>query len=164
MGPNRRLDARSVRRVGVPWGLSVALALMAGAPAAAAPLLLSDEALDSVVAGKLDMDVELSATADGASAMTSTTGSVAVGETTASRIVLDPTAPSEAQAKLLGASDVEVGIATADAQATGASHATCSASVAVSGADYVYTAQSQNFTAISATCSCTLVAVGFISH
>jgi hypothetical protein len=132
--------------------------------AQAAPMELSDEELDGVTAAGVHMDVELSAVADGPDAITSTQGSVMVGRTTALRVAFDQTAPPEAQAQLLGESAVEVGIATGKAVATGAIDRTCSAVANVAGADYVRITQTQNFTALTATCSCTAVAVGILTR
>ena len=87
-----------------------------------------------------------------------------IGHTTAARVELDPTAPAEAGARLLGMSDVEVGIAAGKADATGADHADCTANVAIEGSDYTLVKQTQNFTAIEATCNCTALAIGFLTH
>ena len=169
---NRRAAARSERVHGlVLAALAVLLLLTAcltGGRTEAAPrpppIVLGDEAMDSVSAGQVRMDLELAATANGTDAMTSTTGSVAIGHTTAVRVALDPSAPPEARARLLGTTDVEVGIAAGQAQAAGANHADCSANVAIEGGDYTAVKQVQNFTAVTATCSCTALAIGFLTH
>lgn len=128
------------------------------------PIVLKDEAMDSISAAQIRMQLELSANATGPAAMTSTNGSVVTGQTTALRIALDPTAPAEAQAKLLGVSSVDVGIAAGTAQASGADHVDCTANVAIEGGDYTFIQQTQNFTTISATCNCTALAIGFLTH
>ena len=130
----------------VDWG---------GARAAA---ILTEPELDAVNAGLLQIDLNLSASADGPSAVTSTQGSVAVGNTTIAHIVIDPSAPAPAQAHLLGLSQAEVGIAHGTADATG-SNATCAATVNVEGGDSVQTLQTSNITELSATCACTTFVV-----
>lgn len=131
-------------------------------PPTAAPTPLRDVALDAVTAGAVTMNLELSANADGPSAMTSTTGSVNIGRATALRVA--PADAAGTPARLLATMDVDVGVAIGKAQASGANDATCAANTAISGADYSYIAQSQNFTALAATCACTAMAVGFVTH
>jgi hypothetical protein len=126
--------------------------------------VLTDEQMDDVTAGKMSMDLELTANADGSSVMTSTQGTVQIGRTTALRIAVDDSAPPQARARLLGSSDVEVGIAAGKAEASGGRTATCGADASFAGADYTYINRSQNFTAVTATCSCTALAVGIVSH
>lgn len=132
--------------------------------AADGPLELDAGQLDGVTAAQIHMDLELSATAQGPTAMTSTQGSVLIGHTRAARVALDPSAPLQARARLLGESDVEVGIAAGKAEAAGANDATCAADAGVSGADYTFISKSQTFTALTATCSCTALAIGFLTH
>jgi hypothetical protein len=137
--------------------------LQAATPARALELLTDDQ-MDEVTAGRVTMDVELSANANGPSVITSTQGSVTVGQTTGLRIAVDDTAPPEARARLLGSANLEVGIAAGKADASGARDATCAADVGVSGADVTYIKQSHDFTAVTATCSCTALAVGILAH
>jgi hypothetical protein len=140
------------------------LALAGWGQAADAFSALGDGQLDGVTAAQIHMDLELSATAHGPTVMTSTQGSVTTGRTSAVRVAIDPTAPPEARARLLGTTQVDVGIAAGQAQAAGAADATCSANTNVSGADYTYITRSQTFTAMTANCSCTALAIGFLSH
>jgi hypothetical protein len=110
------------------------------------------------------MDLELTANAQGSSAITSTQGSVTIGRTTALRVEIDPSAPEPARARLLGAFDADVGIAVGKADAKGENGAQCSANVATTGADYTSIVQSRDFTAVTASCSCTAVAVGLLAR
>lgn len=161
----RSTGLRKVRRICcvvlVAWGCA---STPGWAAAGAGLLTLDPEQMDGVTAGRLRMDLELSAMAQGPSAMTSTQGSVTIGQTTASRVAIDPSAPMQARARLLGQSAVQVGIAAGKAQASGAKDATCSVTPAITGSDYTILRQSQTFTALTATCSCTALAIGFLSH
>jgi hypothetical protein len=124
---------------------------------------LNEDQMDGVTAAELRMDLDLSATAQGPAAVTSTTGNVAIARTTGVRIKIDPTAPAEARVTLVGSLDLEIGLATGKAQAVGANGAQCSAAPTITGADYTYQAQYQNFTPTTATCACTVMAVGIVS-
>lgn len=159
--------ARRVRAIRAGWASLVILTGAQTAEAAAAasgPLVLGSEQMDGVTAAGIRMDLELSATAQGPSAITSTQGSVTIGHTTAVRVAIDPSAPEQARARLLGTSDLEVGIAAGKADASGANDAKCSAEPTITGADYTFISRSQTFTALTATCSCTALAIGFLSH
>lgn len=144
--------------------LVLGVALTPAVGKAGGPKVLSQPELDAVTSAGLTMDLELSANATGPTAMTSTQGTVTIGRTTALRVAIDPGAPPPAQARLLGAFDAAVGIAVGKANASGANDAQCSANVATSGADYTSIVQSQNFTAMAASCSCAAVAVGFLAR
>jgi len=121
--------------------------------------ILTEPQLDAVNAGLLQIDLNLSASADGPNAVTSTQGQVAVGATTIARVAIDPSAPAPAQARLLGLSQAEVGIAHGTADATGGSNADCAANVSVEGGDSVQTLQTSTITELSATCACTAFVV-----
>ncbi len=144
--------------------LFLGLALTPGrVDAADGPKVLTAPELDAVTSAGLRMDLELTANATGQTAMTSTQGSVTIGRTTVLRVEIDPSAPAPAQARLIGAFDADFGIAVGKADARGASDAQCSANVATSGADYSTIVQSKDFTAMSATCACTAVAIGILA-
>ena len=126
---------------------------------ARAAAILTEPQLDAVNAGLLQIDLNLSASADGPNAVTSTQGQVAVGATTIARVAIDPSAPAPAQARLLGLSQAEVGIAHGTADATGGSNADCAANVSVEGGDSVQTLQTSTITELAATCACTAFVV-----
>jgi hypothetical protein len=156
--------AREAARLGAAALLAVcALAALPG-QAHSSPLFLDAAQMDGVTAAKIQMDIELSATAQGPTVMTSTQGTVSIGQTTGVRVAYDPSAPPEARVRLIDQETLQVGIAVGKAQATGANSANCNATPTISGADYTKIAQTQTFTAISATCSCTALAVGFLTH
>ena len=169
--PNRRAGSRlrPNRRAarGACAAAWLAAAVWAGGRAEAAPhapLALGDEAMDAVTAGQLHMELELAATADGPTASTATTGSIAIARTTTALVALDPSAPAEARARLLGVAQAEVGLAAGSADASGAQDKNCSAKVGVTGADYIQTTQTQAITGITANCSCAAMAVNVLSH
>jgi hypothetical protein len=153
----------AARLGGLVLRAACAAAALAG-PAWGRPMSLDSDQMDGITAAKLQMNLDLSANALGPTATTSTQGSVLIGRTTAVRVEFDPSAPPEARARLLGQSEVEVGIATGVAQASGASNATCTAKPSMSGADYALIDQVQTMTAISATCACTAVGVAILNH
>jgi hypothetical protein len=57
-----------------------------------------------VTAGGVNVDLELSASAEGSTAVTSTQGSIKTTHTTMLQIAVDPSAPAPARARLLGVS------------------------------------------------------------
>jgi hypothetical protein len=120
--------------------------------------------MDRVTAAKLRIDLELSASAKGPTATTSTTGTVAIARGTGVRVRVNPSAPAQARYELVGVVDLEVGIATGKAQASGASDAQCTATPNIVGADYTLLNESQTYTALTATCSCTALAIGVLGQ
>lgn len=125
--------------------------------------LLNDKELDSVTAGAVSIDVELSAAAEGTNAVTSTQGSIATARGTVLRIAVDPSAPEPARARLLGVSTADFALGIGKANAEGTSNVGCSASVIAVG-DVTYIAQSRIATAISATCSCSALGIGIVTQ
>jgi hypothetical protein len=125
--------------------------------------LLDDRQMDSVTAGAVRIDLELSSTAEGPSAVTSTQGSITAARSTVLRIAVDPSAPEPARARLLGVSMAELVFANGKADAAGTSNVACSANPIAVG-DAAYVAQSRTATAISATCSCSGFAVGLVTQ
>jgi hypothetical protein len=125
--------------------------------------LLDDRQMDSVTAGAVRIDLELSAAAEGPSAVTSTQGSITSAQSTVLRIAVDPSAPEPARARLLGLSMAELIFATGKADAAGTNNVACSANLAAVG-DAIYIAQSRTATAVSATCSCSGFAVGLVTQ
>jgi hypothetical protein len=65
--------------------------------------------------------------------------------------------------ELVGSLDLEVGLLAGKAEASGASDPQCSATPNITGADYTYSAQYRNLTPLTATCSCTVLAVGVVA-
>jgi hypothetical protein len=124
---------------------------------------LNDRELDSVTAGGVKVDLELSASAEGPAAVTSTQGSIITARATVLKIAVDPSAPAPARARLLGISTAELLFAMGKANAAGTSDVQCSA-VANAAGDAAYTLQSRIATAISAVCSCSAFAVGIIQQ
>jgi hypothetical protein len=161
---HRRSQTRPFALRALLSGSLIAIICVQAASPARAYEVLTDDQMDDVTAGKMTMDLELSANADGASVMTSTQGTVQIGQTKAVRIEVNDAAPPQASARLLGSVNVEVGIAAGKAQASGGPDATCAANTGFAGADYTYINRSQNFTAVAATCSCTALAVGIQSQ
>jgi hypothetical protein len=99
---------------------------------------LNDSELDSVTAGGVKVDLELSASAEGSTAVTSTQGSITAAHTTVLQIAVDPSAPAPARARLLGVSAADVLFAIGKANAAGTSDVQCSAAAnAVGDAAYV---------------------------
>jgi hypothetical protein len=117
--------------------------------------------LDHVTAGGVKVDLELSASAEGPAAVTSTQGSITTARATVLKIAVDPSAPAPARARLLGASAAELLFAMGKANAAGSSDVQCSAAANAVG-DAAYMMQSRIATAISAVCSCSAFAVGII--
>ena len=125
--------------------------------------LLDDRQMDSITAGAVRIDLELSSAAEGPTAVTSTKGSITTARSTVLRIAVDPSAPDPAGARVLGVSMAELVFAAGKADATGTSNVECSANpTAVGNAAYI--AQSRTVTAISATCSCSGFAIGLVTQ
>jgi hypothetical protein len=120
---------------------------------------LNDKELDSVTAGGVRIDLELSADAEGPTAVTSTQGSIRTTRTTVLLLAMDPSAPEPARARLLGVSAAELAFAAGKADAAGTIDVQCSAAPTGVG-DAMYVAQSRTVTAISATCSCSAFGIG----
>ena len=134
------------------------------APISAHPrTVLDDKALDLVIAGAARADLDLSAAADGPTAVVSTQGSITAARGTVLRIAIDPEAPGPAQAKLLSQSVADFVLANGKAEASGTDNAQCSASLAVIG-DVTYVTQSRMTTPTSATCLCSGFAIGFVGQ
>jgi len=126
-------------------------------------IVLDDRELDSVAAGTVSVDLELSATATGPTAVTSTQGTILSGRTTVLRIAFDPSAPPAAAVQLVGASNADVVMGAGTADAAGSSNVQCSAIPTVVG-DFTALAASHIAAPTSATCSCTALAIGFLNH
>jgi hypothetical protein len=124
---------------------------------------LNDNELDLITAGAASIDLELSAAAQGPTAVTSTQGSITTAHSTVLRIAVDPSAPEAARVRLLGVSAAELVLAIGNANATGTSNVQCSANATPVG-DITYVAQSRNATAISAICSCSALAIGIVTQ
>ena len=123
---------------------------------------LNDRELDSVTAGGVGIDLELSAGAEGTTAVTSTQGSITTARSSVLRIAVDPSAPEPARARLLGVAAVELVFANGKANAAGTSNAQCSAASAAFG-DAIYVAQSKTVTGTTATCSCSGFGIGIVA-
>ena len=124
------------------------------------PILLDDKELDFVTAQGGSVTLDLSASAQGAGATSSTEGSVITAGSTILRVALDRQAPEAARARLLGVEPVNLIFAAGHAAATGDSNAQCSASL-VTAVDLYFIMQSTvaAVTATSATCSCAAFAI-----
>lgn len=127
-----------------------------------ARILLGDNQMDSVTAGSLRVDLELSSDAQGPTASMSTQGSIRTAQSTVLRIAVDTSAPEAARARLLGVSTGELVFAMGKADAVGTSNAQCSASPVAVG-DAAYVVQSRNVLPTSATCSCSAFAIGIVA-
>ena len=124
--------------------------------------ILDDRQLDSVTAGAVSVDLELSASAAGPTAVTSARGSIMTARTTVLRISVDPSAPAPAAAQLLGASAADLAFGAGEAKATGATNAQCSAIPTATG-DFTLLSQSRIATGVTATCSCSAFAIGIVA-
>ena len=131
---------------------------------AQAAAVLTEPELDAVNAGLLQIELDLSASADGPNAVTSTQGAIAVADTTVVRISIDPSAPPPAQAHLLGVSQAEIGIAHGTADASGGNNPKCAANVNVEGGDSVQTTQTSTITVMAATCACSAFVVDLLTR
>jgi hypothetical protein len=140
-----------------------ALAQTGAAKVGAARKFLNDNQLDSVTAGGTSIDIELSAAAEGPTAVASTQGSITTALTSVLRIAMDLSAPEPARARLQGVSTAEVVFANGKAGAVGTSNVQCSAIPTAVG-DAAYVAQARTATAISATCSCSGFAIGIVTQ
>jgi len=126
--------------------------------------VLSDQELDSITAAAARIDLDLSAFAQGPTAVTSTAGSVGTGRTTVLRITTDPQAPALAHMRLVGTSTADIVFAAGHAEAAGASDARCTANLTPNG-NFAYLAQSKTVsnTATSAVCSCAAFGISLVS-
>lgn len=151
--------------MGVLWRSCSCTALVAAgllaSNCARAAVVLNDSALDAVTAGSGHIDLELSASADGAGATTVTNGIITSAKANLLRVAIDPTAPGFAQVSLIGTSSADLIFATGKASAQGDSNASCTAAATGFG-DAFYTSQAQILSATLATCSCSGFAVGLI--
>ena len=118
---------------------------------------LDDEALDSVSAGTASVVLNLSASASGPTATSSTQGNIAAANTSVLRVSLDPTTATPSltppRARLLSVAAAELIFAAGKAEASGASNAQCSAT-AIPVGDITFLTQAKLVTPISAICSC----------
>ena len=138
----------------------IAAALLSSNCARAA-VVLNDSTLDAVTAGNGHIDLELSASADGAGATTVTNGVITSAKANILRVAIDPSAPGFAQVSLIGSSAADLIFANGKATAQGDSNASCTATATGFG-DAFYTTQAQVLSATLATCSCSGFAVGLI--
>jgi hypothetical protein len=125
--------------------------------------LLDDRQMDSVTAGAVRIDLELSSAAEGPSAVTATQASISSARSTVLRIAWDPSAPEAARARLLGVSTADLVFGNGKASAAGISNVQCSANPTAVG-DAAYIAQSTTTTTVSATCSCSAFAIGLVTQ
>ena len=121
--------------------------------------VLNDAQLDSVTAGSASVDLELSASAEGATAITSTKGLITTGRATVLRIAIDPSAPEAP--RLLGSSAAEFVFGVGTADASGTKKVGCSA-IATPVGDVTLLTQSSSVTGTSATCSCSAFAISLV--
>jgi len=125
--------------------------------------VLDDKELDTVTAGAASVDLELAASAVGPKAVTSTQGTITSARTTVLRIAIDPSVPSLAAVKVIGASTADLVLGAGAADAAGGTIAQCSAIPTALG-DFAALAQSRATTPSSATCTCSAFAIGLVSH
>jgi hypothetical protein len=125
--------------------------------------VLNDRQLDSVTAGAVSINLDLSASAEGPTAVTSTQGSIRNARTTVLLLGMNLAAPKSAQAQLIGMPTADLVFAIGKAGASGASDAGCSAVLSGVG-NALYVAQSRTSTPISATCYCSAFAIGIVSR
>jgi hypothetical protein len=125
---------------------------------AALPIILDNSQLDFVTAGSGSVTLDLSASAQGVGATSSTAGSVQTARSTLLRVALD--GPDVARARLLGVDPVDYVFAVGQASANGESNAQCTASL-VTAIDLIFIVRLSvaAVTATSATCSCAAFAI-----
>jgi hypothetical protein len=102
-------------------------------PQATTPIILASWQLDRITALGTSVEVEAAAEAQGPTAITSTEGSIRVGQASILRIVYDPRRPAPARAKLLGIASVQLYFAQGRASATGATDPHVSVNIRLSG-------------------------------
>ena len=125
--------------------------------------LLSDEELDTVTAGGVNVDFDLSAGAGGPNAITSAQGAIRTTRSPVLRIEVDPSAPEAARSKLLGVSTAELVFGFGKADAEGSDNVQCTAAPTVV-ADVTYLSLVKTMSLLSATCSCATFALGNFSQ
>lgn len=124
-----------------------------------APLILSDTQMDSVTAG-FTLTADLSATATGTTALTSTNGAMHLG--TANILLVDDN--PKTGLKLTGQSDAAIGFGGGEAVAQGAD-ASCTAKTILVGAiAYRDQIAAATTTPTSAICTCAALAISLIPH
>ncbi len=121
--------------------------------------ILTDPELDMATAGAVGIRLDLAASADGSSAVTTTEGTIKTAHTTVLRIELDPSAPPEAAARLIDVSTADFVYGVGKAQAAGTENVQCSATPMAFGTATI-TSESRTQTSVFAGCSCAAVAIG----
>jgi len=124
--------------------------------------ILTDDQLDTVSASGENVTLELSASADGPAAVSTTRGQVASGRSTVLKVSYDPNAFPAARARLVDTVAADVILANGEADASGASNAQCSAKIMTTGSfAYFDQAQMQTVTPSSAVCACAAIGLRF---
>ena len=129
-----------------------------------APILLTDQQLDSIVAGAT-VGVQLDASSTGAIATATTAGSARGTTAPILLIQVDPQAPMTAPARLLGTATAGLFFASGEAVATGTTSAQCSAeTTAVGEFAFLQQVKAMDATPVSATCLCAAFGISLISR
>jgi hypothetical protein len=121
------------------------------------PTVLDDSQLDSVSAAGGSVSLDLSASAQGVGAISSTAGSIQTARSTILRIAFEG---GVAGARLLRVDPVDYILAAGQASAIGSSNAQCSATLAtVIDLVFIIRLAAATVTSTSATCACAAFAI-----
>jgi hypothetical protein len=130
-----------------------------------AAIVLTDKQLDSVTAASANIDLDLSAFAEGPNAVTSTEGSVSNASGEILRAAIDPSAPDAGRARSLGMAAADFTFASGQASASGASSAECSAALTITGNyDFLIGTSARSVTPTSAICSCAAFGISLVGQ
>lgn len=127
------------------------------------PMVLTEAQMDKITAGTIRMQIDVAGSAEGPAASTSVDSQSRIVEAKVLRVAMNPGAPPQASARLLGETPAEIAIGFGHAFASGESSAGCSARAeAIGNIDFSHYTNTTIMTPKSVTCLCSLFAVSFI--